>query len=464
MELNPKFISEIKSFSEKLVQEDEVLVVSHHDADGITACAVVVDLLRFLGKNVRFKVIRQLDALTIGKIADKDDVVVFTDMGSGQLSLLEKHNLRKYYVIDHHPPEKNYPLQLNPHFHGFDGGIDVSGSSMAYLVSKSLGYENMAHIAVVGAVGDMQDNGGRLHSINTMVLEDAVAQGTMKVKHDLRIFGRQSRTLPQMLAYSSDPVFLELAGNFGACISFIETLGIKTKSDSSFRHYVDLSWEERMKLTTALYTRLLDLGTPEFVIQRMIGEVYTLLHEKKKTELRDAKEFSTLLNACGRQDRPEVGVRVCLGDREGALDEARDLLEKHRRMLSRGLDYLSSSGVEEMGSLYHFDGGGHVKESIIGVVAGMAYGARIIQPDKPVIAFALDSEDDSMLKVSSRANWGLVKRGLHLGDVMSAVGRSVGGEGGGHDVAAGARIPAEAKEKFLKKADEMIKNQLKPVS
>ncbi|MFH1126254.1 MAG: DHH family phosphoesterase, partial [Candidatus Altiarchaeota archaeon] len=364
-------------------------------------------------------------------------------------------------IIDHHQPEKEYELQVNPHFYGYDGGLDVSGSGMAYFTAKSLGFQDMAHIAVVGAVGDMQDNGGRLHSLNRLILDDAVANKVLKVKNDLRLFGRQSRPLAQMLAYTSDPVIPSLTGNVDSCAAFIRSLGIDIELDGGLKHYVDLTWEERRKLTSALYIKLLDLKTPEFVIQRMVGEVYTLLNEERKTELRDAKEFATMLNACGRQNQPQVGVEVCLGDRTGALHKARSLLEVYRRMLRDGIEYLSRTGVESMENLYYFDAGDRIQESIVGVIAGMAYGARIIPPDKPVLAFALDSEDTKMLKVSSRANWDLIRKGIHLGDAMRNESSRVGGEGGGHDIAAGARIPINSKEDFLRNVNLLFKAQAK---
>lgn len=454
------FFQDVKSFSQKLAAEDNFLVVSHHDADGVTACAIMVNLLRSLGKNADYKVIKQLDSVTINQIVNANvETHLFTDMGSGQINLLKQSGLKKYYIIDHHQPECEYGLQINPHTYGYDGGLDVSGSGMAYFTAKFLGFRNMAHIAVVGAVGDMQDNGGRLHSLNRIVLDDAVAEKLIKVKNDLRLFGRQSRPLAHMIAYSSDPVIPSLTGNIDACGAFLISLGIDLNIDGDLKHYVDLTWEERKKLTSALYIKLLDLNTPEFIIQRMVGEVYTLLNEERRTELRDAKEFATMLNACGRQNQPQIGVEVCLGDRKNALHKARSLLEVYRRMLRDGIDYLAKSGVESRENLYYFDAGDRIQESIIGVIAGMAYGARIIPPDKPVLAFALDTEDSGMLKVSARANWGLIRRGVHLGEAMRVESGKVGGEGGGHDIAAGARIPIESKEVFLESVDSLFKKQ-----
>ena len=463
-DVDGSFLESIDIFADQLKGRDDFLVVSHHDADGVTACAIIVDALRSIGKTCEFIVLKQLDSTTISKIHDaKASTIVFTDMGSGQLSLLEENKIKDFYVIDHHNPERETGNQTNPHFAGYNGGSDVSGSGMAYLVARSLGCNRLAHLAIVGAVGDMQDSGGKLHSINRMIMFDAIEQGTLKAKNDLRLFGRQSRSLIQMLTYASDPVIPGLTGNQHACTQFLEKHEIKVMDDENreWRNYVDLTHLERKKLTSALYIHLLDHNTPEFVIQRMIGEVYTLLKEEKKTELRDAKEFATLLNACGRQEKPEMGVNVCLGDRGESLDSARKLLEAHRRQLAAGLKYLAGIGVSSKGNLYYFNAEGEIKESIVGVVAGMAYGARIIPPDKPVLGFALDRDDPSMIKVSARANWSLIRSGIHLGNAMREASEAFGGEGGGHDIAAGARAPLKSKEDFIKKVDEVFTKQLK---
>lgn len=456
--MNPEFWNNICRISRELSNEDNILVISHHDADGITACAIMIDLLQHFKKNSDFMVIKQLDSTTIGKVNNLNhDAVVFTDMGSGQLSLLKENKIQNFYIIDHHPPEAEYEKQINPHFYGYNGGLDVSGAGLAYLVAKSLGHPKMVHLAIVGAVGDMQDSDGKLHSLNRIILQDGINQGSIKLRYDLRLFGRQSRPLTQMLCYSSEPVIPGLTGDENACANFIQNLGINLKrEDGLWKHYVDLSYEERQKLTTSLYIHLLDSGIPEYIVQDMIGEVYTLLNEEKRTELRDAKEFATLLNACGRQEQPEAGVRVCLGDRGEEWRNAKNLLQRHRRMLRDGIEYLKANPPKELENLYYFNAEGIIDENIIGVIAGMAYGAKIISPDKPILAFADDRDDKTRVKISARANWGLVRNGIHLGNAMRENSRIFDGEGGGHDIAAGARIPREKIDEFLRKMNEIF--------
>jgi RecJ-like exonuclease len=88
----------------------------------------------------------------------------------------------------------------------------------------------------------------------------------------------------------------------------------------------------------------------------------------------------------------------------------------------------------------------------------MALGVDGVDPDRPIVAFAAKSDEET--KVSARGTARLVGRGLDLSVVMREASRSVGGDGGGHDVAAGATIPAGAEEAFVDAADDVVARQL----
>jgi RecJ-like exonuclease len=75
----------------------------------------------------------------------------------------------------------------------------------------------------------------------------------------------------------------------------------------------------------------------------------------------------------------------------------------------------------------------------------------------PIIAFA-NAEDG--IKVSGRGTRELVARGLDLAAIMQAASKAVGGQGGGHHVAAGATIPPGTEDQFLEIANRMVREQL----
>jgi len=112
--------------------------------------------------------------------------------------------------------------------------------------------------------------------------------------------------------------------------------------------------------------------------------------------------------------------------------------------------------VKDWGPFLLLDGRGVIDDGIIGVVAGMVFpGNR----KKPIIALSLDEKKD--IKLSGRATRELVSGGLNLGLGLREACASVGGQGGGHAIAAGATLPPERLDEFLKIFAEVIARQAK---
>jgi len=438
-------------------------VIGHYDADGITASAIAGQMLKRMKKRFDIVTTKQLDEERLKRLKKLEGDLIFVDIGSGTISDLEELLPDKNIcVIDHHKPEKRQSnfIVFNPHLFGYDGSNDVSGAGMTYFVAREVDERNkdLSKIAIVGAVGDMQDSKGRLLSLNREILADGESVSEIESKIDIRLFGRQSRPLVKFLSYSSDPFLPGLTADDEACKRFIKSLGIPLYRDNKWLHYVDLSDDEKRRFISALYVYGRKNGVPDAVLKTLVGEVYELVKEKERTELRDAKEFATLLNACGRHDKAMLGVEICMGDRGEAYRKASNLLQRHRRMLRDGIEWVQKHGVKEMKYIYVIDASYVIKDTLIGVISGMLYGASVVRRDKPVIGISVD--DEGVMKISSRANWELVRKGLDLGKVMREAAESVGGTGGGHNIAAGASIRPEKKEQFLKKANELVREQL----
>jgi RecJ-like exonuclease len=294
--------------------------------------------------------------------------------------------------------------------------------------------------------------------LNREILEDGRNAGVIDVKQDIRLFGRHSRPLTQFLSYSTEPFLPGLTADEDACREFITSLGMPLKDGGLWRVYADLSDAERKRFVSAIYVYGKQKNIPEFILKSLVGEVYEFPKEPIRTELRDAKEFSTLLNACGRHEHADLGVAVCAGDRGEGLASARALLQKHRKMLRDGIEWAQKNGTKGMASIYILDCGRNIKDALVGVIAGMLYGAQVIGQDRPVIALAVDDNGD--LKISARATWALVRRGLDLGAAMRGAAQACGGIGGGHTIAAGARVKPDMKDKFLEEADGIIGRQM----
>jgi len=446
-----------------------VQVITHNDADGLTAGAIMHKALMREDCGVQTRCIKQLKGEIVKELSKENkDVIIFTDCGSGQLDNMNKYLLEKthVYVLDHHQTKEfDHPnlVHINPHNHGMDGARAVSGSGMTYLFSKALNPANvdMAHLAIIGATGDIQDPEGEMTGLNVGIMEDGEKAGVLKVEKDLRIWGRQTRPLYKSISYTSEPHIPGLSGNESECIQFLNDLGIQVKrEDGEMTRLVDLSKDEKKRLSNALMLRMLEHGIPTKKAESLIGEVYTITDEKERTNLRDAREYVTLLNACGRYEKYGVGLGICLGDRGRPYEAGMNLLVEHKKYISGCYKWISnnSDAIEDREVLYTFHVHNELDENVIGTVTTMVITSGNLKPIKPVIGFAETTDGD--IKGSSRGTKELIQEGLNLGEVMMNAAKKVGGEGGGHNIAAGAQMEMGKEEEFLKYAIEIIKDQL----
>jgi single-stranded-DNA-specific exonuclease len=450
-------VKKAKECADHIQNHTTALVVSHIDADGLTAAAIMKTALDRGGMDSRVIFLKQLDQKNLQEIAGLNtELVIFTDLGSGMLDAIKSLKINAV-IADHHQPQGSHEYHLNPHIFGFNGGIEASGSGMAYFIAREMGENgDLAALAIVGAVGDLQHSKhGQLIGLNRTILEEGVKNKVIKYEKDLMLFGRQTRPVFKLLQYSTDIYFPGLTGSEEASIEFLKRIGIRQQGEK-WRRWIDLDASEKQKIVSALIQFGLSCGLAGFKVERLVGEVYTLLCEREGTQVRDASEFSTLLNSTARYDHADIGLSVCMGDRGKNLDEACVLLNEHRKNLVEGLNFVKEKGITELHNLQYFDSGSKIRETIVGIVAGMS-ASFVNNRNLPIIAFA-DSQGG--VKVSSRGNQDLLRKGLNLGAAISQAAKAVGGNGGGHDIAAGAFIPRESKNEFLKILDMKIGSQI----
>ncbi len=449
---------------ERIKSSKDLLVVSHVDADGLTSAAIICTALDRCSLAYRPLFFRQLDDAALGQVADQGaDMVIFTDLGSGMVQQICERGLVAA-IADHHKPniagQARPVAHINPHLVGADGATQLSGSGTAFLLARALAgsgsNDDLAALAVVGAVGDLQDMAqGQLVGLNRRILDIGSSARALQFSRDIKLFGRQTRPVYKMLEYSQDPYLPGLSGNEDACIAFLKEIGIRL-SGERWRRWIDLTVEEKAAVVTALLQKGLRSGISHIRLERLIGEVYVLLAEREGTETRDASEYSTLLNATARYGHAEVGLKVCMGDRDRAFAQAQKLLAQHRNNLVNGLKLVAERGITPLRSIQYFDAGDAILDTIVGIVAGMSF--QMADRSRPILAFASTAEGD--LKVSARGTQDLVRSGLDLADALSRCASAVGGVGGGHNVAAGATIPPAAKQEFLELVDRSVERQL----
>lgn len=441
------FLDACREAREHITSRDDFLIVHHYDADGLSSGALVAAALERMNKNYSRLCFRKLSDREISAIAERNEKnVILVDLGSAQTEALEKIS-KNFVIIDHHEGIKSSILEVNPRLHGIDGSHEMCSASAAYFV---FGIKELASFGVVGSVGDMQYP---LMGWNRRMLEEGEQVGVLKSYKDINLFGRVSRTLIPFLVYCVDPYIPGLTNNEHNVAAFYDEIGIELKNSGEWRSYMDLSEQEKTILRSALVAYLYSKGK-KYVAEHIISEVYELLAFPKGTELRDASEFSTLLNACGRHDKPDLGVNTLLM-RQGAYEQAKEMLEYHRKALREGIEFALSK-VVDIGLFHFLDARGVIDDGIIGVVAGMLYST--VDRNKPILAIALDKE--GKIKVSTRGTKQLVNNGLDLGKALSESCADGVGVGGGHDIAAGATIEVDKLNQFMARFGGIVYEQL----
>jgi RecJ-like exonuclease len=467
------FLNETSKAAESILEHVEkgrsVLVISHMDADGLSAAGIMGVALKRIGAVFRIRIERWFDENIAREIASqKDCLTVLTDMGSGYLDILnEKMKGRPLVILDHHQPIEEPDeafVHVNPHVFGIDSALDLSASGTAYLTAKAISERNvdLAYVGAVGALGDLQDkhDDRRLGGVNSLVVEDAVKTGYLQVETDLIFFGRETRPIQKALAYTTNPFIPGISGEEDKSLAFLMGLGVKPKKGDKWRALRDLSQEEKRKIFSALSDYLASRGYRSDTAMSLLGTVYILKREEPWTPLRDAREFALLLNATGRTGKPSLGVAVCMGDRGRCLEEANEALGEYRQTIMKYLRWLDENPdrIEEMESIYALHGGQAIDERVISAISSIL-STNMPNMEKPIIAYSMIPKEN-LIKVSARTVETLTRRGFNLGEIMRVAAEKFSGNGGGHDIAAGAQVPYEQKEKFLKYVDELVKDNL----
>ncbi|MCL2712487.1 MAG: DHH family phosphoesterase [Methanomassiliicoccaceae archaeon] len=376
------------SAASAIVSSKDVLVIAHIDADGISAAAIASRTLERLDIPHEVVFVKKLDDISIDMInKSRTSLVWLVDLGSGYLSSITKQNV---IVADHHVPDPTWMtgqtslyefsgmIHVNPHTHGIDGSESISGAGVTYLISKMVDEKNkdLAYLAIIGANGDIQDKSdSRLIGYNRKILSDAVENGDIVADDDIRLFGRETRPLVQFLQYCNDPVLPLLTSNNQECIRFLSELRIELKRNGSWRAWNDLNDDEKDNIKISLIELLESSGVSG---KDLMGEVYTLPKFRKGSELRDAKEFATLLNACGRYDDAPVGMRICLGDAE-ALNEASKNRSEHKKQLSIAMNFVKQSNIiREKRYIQYFHARSEIRDTIVGIVVSIRVSLIVI--------------------------------------------------------------------------------------
>ncbi len=465
-----KQASETASLIRQKASDDTVLLTSHFDADGISSGSIMLSAVNRLSSFPHLRVIDSVNERILEQIeAIESDLVIFTDIGSGYLEIISKILRNRDIVIaDHHQPlgEPGSNLHhFNTHILGFDGSEEISGAGTAYLLAKALDSRNtdLSAMAIVGALGDQQDKGPerRFKGLNADILKDAVDSKVIEVTKDLVFFGRQTRPIHRAIASTTDPFLPGLSGEEDRCLALLDAAGIPTKVDDRWRTISDLSLDEKRRIVDKIIEHTISSNFKGEAVLNLIGSVYTLTREEPGTSLRDAREFATLLNACGRMNRAGLGIAIGIGDRGESFQHAQQLYSAYKIQLSKYMNWVATApnATKTGRNVVLVNGQGVVDESMTGAVSSLISSSKLFGESKVTIVTTLTRSGEA--KISTRATEQLVQKGVNLGKILQDLSPKYGGVGGGHVIAAGATIPSADLDKFLGELEKAVNEVLR---
>lgn len=437
----------------------EISVITHIDADGITSGSIIGSALSRLGSRFSVRAVSDMNISVIDNMKEEArDFYIITDLGGGWSSHLRRALGDKWVIVDHHEISKEEILTddasqiFNAWKYGIDGGKEISAGGMAYLVATAMDRTNrdLSKLAVISAVGDRQDQGDKnsFLGLNSEILKTAESSGLVKVDLDIMLVGRETRPVHEALAFTSDPYIEGLTWNRESCYTLLKDAGIKLKEDGRWRVLAEFSQEEKSTVLDAVAKYVAISGRGDSgVIGDLIGYVYTLESEEMRSQLRDARGFSTMLNACGRIGKSGIGIAICMGDRNEMLSAGEEIIASYRTTLRNYITTIFADKwrIFDDGRNIFVNGEGLVAEDMLGAVSSILSGSPSLGER---LVFVRTLASDGSYKFSSRKTSG-VSPTPNLGIIMRQVAETCGGTGGGHSAAAGCRIPSNCLEVFL---------------
>ena len=152
-------------------------LVHHNDADGIASGAILKRAFERAGFQVENLPIERVHPLILPRIHTSDrKLIVYADLGGQAAGIIGRHLQEGTLtlILDHHPPFEVSPanlLHINPELIGIDGDVSSSAATLTFLFARTMSPENddLAHLAMIGSLGDGQTVNGRLVGLNGML-------------------------------------------------------------------------------------------------------------------------------------------------------------------------------------------------------------------------------------------------------------------------------------------------------
>lgn len=439
--LPSKLLTTLSQAADIVNGHDFVQVYSHYDADGITAASIIAKTLLRAGKEFKVTLFTSLNDPNMEIIRNTPaECIIISDLGASYIEKLDAMDC-DIVVLDHHTVEQQAKriCYANPHLYGIDGMTSGCGATMAFLFSITMDKKNwdLVQVAFAGIAGDRQHING-MKGLNIYLYEGGLERGYINVLEGSLIPPGQ---LTSELYLSTDPYVVGVSGDAEGVADLLDSTRIGRE-----KYYKDLTDDEKRRLSSAIALKLIEQGTSTATIFELSRTRYHL----KDWDM-DAETLGSLLNGCGRLGLGGIGISAGIGDKK-SLAEATELENTSKEQIMEGVLSVQRNGLNQMDHIQWFDSS---ELGFTGMICGIAM-QFIGDPSKPTIGI---NHSEGVAKISGRATFELLDKGVDLSVALRDACASVGGTGGGHRIASGGSCPVEKSEEFLSNLNAIIGRQ-----
>ncbi len=371
-----------------------------------------------------------------------ENVLIFLDLASGSLDFLGEKKT-EVFIFDHHEVVQQVPENVfivNPVLFNEE---PLSAAAICYLFAQELSLQNkdLANLAVVGMVGDLQEK-----TIGRKFSEILTTSETF-VKKGILIYP-STRPLDKALEYSSSPYIPGVSGSRSGVVELLRDAGLMCEG-GNYKALYELSDEEMGRLVTAILLK----SRAQADHENLVGNLFLVRFLNK---LEDARELSALINACSRMGYPETALGFCLGNR-AMRAEAEKIYITYKQSLVSALKYVSETEKVEGKDYMIINARDRIKDTIIGTVASILSHSPLYEEGLVIVAL---SYNEDKIKVSARIAG---RTGRNVRELLHKVVVPLGGEVGGHPNAAGCLISKEKESTFIEELRKVLDVQINKV-
>lgn len=430
----------IKCAAEKFIEktkDKDVIIVSHFDTDGITSAAIMVQTLKKLDKRFSVSIVKSLEDKLIQNLP-RNKLIIFLDLASGMLNQISESGIEDVFIIDHHEIIQDIPKNvtiINPELNGKE---KISSSGLVYLFCKELNPEikELTKLAILGMIGDLMEK--NIERLNHEILKDS----EIKRKRGLLIYP-STRPINKVLEYCSRPYIPGITGDPDGVSELLRESGL-TPINKKYKSLIELTEEEMSKLVTSIMLR-----NPKIKNKDIIGDIFLI---KLFNKLEDARELSAVINACSRLGETSLALQFCM-ELPSAKKKAEYMHVKYRQHIISGLKCISESEKISGNGFVIINAKDKIKDTIIGTLASILSASPVYEEGTIIAAMAYYEDK---IKVSMRS----VGKTRNLRAILSNIVEKMGGNVGGHEVAAGCVISREKESEFIESLRKSLETEM----